>query len=614
MAIGISTTFSYPFFSGGTTAVAADLVPRQYPVALGGHPYLLDTKNFGQFRHEGIPLLRSQQDIRDRVGEASLNPAGLWLRSSASWDHGAGQTYLDDEESDEFRFRSSKGINPWTRRELSLLQATLRKKTSANTNLQLAVAGDRLYVIDGTAIAFTTDVTAGSPTWTAVTGGPATAPVSVASDGNNILTAHGSDGVYRTTRTTGTTASWVTGTASLVGFGMDRVIVAAGPSLYNPTTAYTGGPAALPAAHFTHRNPDFTWVGITSGLTHFYVAGFSGDKSEVYKVRISDDGTTLGAPSRAHPGLPDGEVIRALDSYLGFILIGTDKGWRFAQPDASGNLSIGALVPTTSAVRCFEGQDKFIWYGITNYDGTSTGLGRMSPETVIGALAPAYASDLMATTQGAVLSVATFQSRRVFAVSGDGVWTEDTANLVSTGTLDTGYITYGISDPKVAMFLDTRYRVLVGSHQAFIAASDGVFQSLGTHSATTTTEQFSAGQLRSEVFELRHILNRDAANTNTGPVLIRSTLKVNPTTDMGEYLFVPVLLSDFDDLPGGKRSRDPRGELSYLKGLKKDRTLVIYQEGLTSYPVTVEDLTWYPHHDTRRAWNGTALLKMKALS
>ena len=130
--------------------------------------------------------------------------------------------------------------------------------------------------------------------------------------------------------------------------------------------------------------------------------------------------------------------------YLGFLLIGSNKGFRLAVQDTNGNLTLGALIETGSTVRAFEGQGQYVWFTWEAYDSTSSGLGRMDLANLSdrNALVPAYASDLMATSQANVASVATFDDKRVFTVSGDGFYAQDT-DLVAEGSLDSGLINYG---------------------------------------------------------------------------------------------------------------------------------------------------------------------------
>lgn len=607
--MGLTATLDAPYFVGSPGSSTE--VPGKYPVALAGHPYLLDEKS-DRFRHQSIPLLRQQADQGAVPGENSLNPDDLWRRAQESWHFGAGQIFRDREEGNNSRFRSSKGIDPWTKYQLTLLPDVDQKRTSANTNLQMAVAGSRLYLIDGSALVFTSDITPGTPTFTTVTGSSPGTFTSICSDGFTTYATDGAD-IYSTTTSITTKSVYNTLNASILAYVKGR-LMAAGTggtksSIYNITSG------SAPAALFTHANSDFAWVGFAAGRSAIYAAGWSGDKSLLYRIALRPDAAGLDQPIVAGE-LPDGEIIRSIGSYLGFICIGTELGVRYCIPDGEGNLAIGPAIATDNPPKCFEGQDKFIWFGYTNYDSTSTGLGRLSLQNFTEPIVPAYASDLMATVQGDVLAVNTFNNRRVFTISGSGVWAEDTVKVAS-GTIDNGLIGYGIADQKTALFVDVRTSPLVGSYSVLTASDDGTFVVAGSETlAGDDGTEFTAGQVRGERFEVRLILNRDASATTTGPTILRWTLKVNPATELREFIFVPFLVHETDNVPGiGNVPRDPQGELTFLKSLRASRSVTVYQEGSLSYAVVLEDYEWVPHHEitSHKAWNGTFVAKLKTI-
>src|SRR5689334_12860346 len=103
----------------------------QFDVVLNGTGYMVD-KFSQQDKHQSVPMLRQQSDTSGRPGEESLNPAGLWRRAQESWHHGAGQEWLDRADSDPYRFRSSKGVDVWSKWALSLLPAVNQRYASAS--------------------------------------------------------------------------------------------------------------------------------------------------------------------------------------------------------------------------------------------------------------------------------------------------------------------------------------------------------------------------------------------------------------------------------------------------------------------------------------------------
>lgn len=578
-----------PYNEGGGSST---LVPHPWDCAIGGRTFMFDTAYFGreQMTRSSIKLLKPQQDSGS-ISEESLNPADGIRAAITSWHHGAGQAFLDREESDPYRFRSSKGFDPWTRHKLSLLPDTDQKVSSAQTNLALQPAGSRLYLTNNQTLSFTTDVTADTPSFTTVTSTPASAITGIASDGYTVWTAFGANGIYDTNTGASAAASRTTGTVGgPLGYVKGRLMAANTNSIYN-VTSLSGAAAALPTPLFQHPNTDFRWVGFAEGRSVLYAAGYSGDKSRVYKTSIKADGTALDIPTVAGE-LPDGEIIRSIGSYLGFVFCGTDRGVWICEQDESGNLTVNKVVDLSAACYCFEGQGDFVWFGWTNYDSTSTGLGRMdlkSDTKGANVLTPAYASDLMATAQGAVLSVCTFQNIRVFAVSGNGIHGEATTKVASAQILS-GQITHGLADQKVALTTTLTTEPLDGTVAVAISGDEGAYLTLGTSSVDESTSQaFSAGSLAAEAFELRLTAARDSGTTTQGPVVTRVTLESNAAPGRGEWIRWPLLMRDVLNVGGSDRAFDVQDAIYFLTDLETSGVPTTAQDVLGSATVTLED-------------------------
>lgn len=606
---GLTALPGDPFFTG-TSASSSD-VPGKFPVALDGRGFLLDLKS-NEYVHRSIPLLRQQADQSEVPGSGSVNPDDLWRRLATSWDRGAGQRYLDAEEAEAGRYYTSKGIDPWTYGQISLLPDVDEKKSSASSNLGLAVAGGYLYLLDGGSIQYTQDVTVGSPTWSDITGESATNGTSITSDGYSVYSSHAADGIYVTTRGAAATAKGVTGTVDGVKYLKGRLFAWATDKLYNITSVDTGTPAALPTALLDHPNSDFVWVDVAEAAGFYFPAGYSGDKTTIYKTAVQEDGTNLDNLMVAAE-LPDGEIVRAIYGYLGFLLIGTDKGIRFGSPDSAGNVTLGALITDVPEVRCFEGQESFVWFGWSQYDGTSTGLGRLDLAT-FNASKPAYASDLMTAENGDVLAVATFQGVRVFAVSGDGIFAEDTAKVAS-GTIDLGRITYGLADPKVSLSLTVNHEPLAGTIAAYLARDGGDYVEIGgaASDADSVTATFPTNAARGQAFDVRLTLTRDAGDTTLGPTVNLVTLKAFPAAERSERIVLPLLLgTNQRDYAGNTITRNIVDDLEFLRNLESDSTPVTLQEGTITQVVVAEDHEWRPHHrDESADFTGTYLIQLK---
>jgi hypothetical protein len=579
------------FYSGASTS---PLVPYPFPVAVAGHPYQIQWDSTavgvwgGKFKKTSLPLLRTQADNSNTPGEQSVSPEQFWRRSQDSWNFGAGQVHYDRANSNGNRFYTSKGVNPWDQWKVSLLNTTSNVKTSTNTGLQCLVAGTYVYLIDSTALRYSSGALS---SWSSVTGMTGS-PLSMASDGNTVYTANGTNGIYSGTVGGASVSSYATHSVSmnLVRFTKSRLMAAGGGHLFNVTSAGTiSGTEIL--LDLSTRN--FTWVDIVGGQSQIYAAGYAGDKSLVYRTAIKADGTALDVPIVAAE-LPDGEIVASLGEYLGYILIGSNRGVRFCSVNSDGSLTLGSLTKTDATVYCFEGQDRFVWYGLTNYDISSTGLGRLDLTAFTSTLTPAYASDLMADTQGAVRSVQTFNNYRLFTVDGVGLYYETANTPVSTGSITIGTTGYGINDPKVAMFLDIKHQPLTGSISFAISADGKAAKTIGISSVTNSVSPanaFPCRQLFGEEFQLTATLTPES---NVSPVLTRWTLRSYPAPIRTGQWDIPILLFDTVSAGGTDYAQDVTTELDFLIGLHKSQKIATLQIGNTVSQAVMYDYQWLP--------------------
>lgn len=603
--MSLAAPLASPFYTGA--GVSAE-VPGKWDCALNGHTFMYDWKNtytgVGRFVRQSISLLKPQQDTSGNVSEASLNPEEFARRAAESWHHGAGQTHLDRSDSDPFRFRTSKGVDVWTKWGVSLLGDTTLEKASANTNLALVVAGSRIYLADGTALRYSTDLTFG----TAASGLPAPAITGLATDGFNVYTTHAASGIYKTDTSSSASASYNTRAANgICGYVKGRLIVSNDNVIVNITGTSTE------TIILTHPNSAFRWVGVAEGPGFIYAAGYSGDKSLIYKTTIKADGTALDILSVAGE-LPDGEIVRSIQGYLGYLLVGTDKGLRLLTLDSSGDVSgSGRIIPTTSPVYCMEPQDRFVWYGLTDYDTSSTGLGRVDLGAFTETLTPAYATDLMASDQGAVLSVVTFADLRVFAVSGAGVYGE-TTDRVASGSVESGLVSYGLPDTKVAITLDVRHEPLTGSVASALSADGGAYVSLGSNTtAASTSLTVPAGEARAETFEIQVTLTRDSTPT-LGPTVTRWTLEANPAPGRGAFWYLPLLLfEEVTTATGSTERMDVAAEYAALVSMETLGEPITYQDGMGTSVVFLDDHEFLTasYTEKRDGFNGTFVAQVR---
>jgi hypothetical protein len=610
--------FDDPYYAGSTGTTS--LVPGAFDVAIGGHPYMIDFNHdltgfrALYFRRESIQALRQQSDTAQRPGEYSLNPDGAWRRSQETWHHGQGQAFLDRDttDSDPLRFRTSKGVDPWKPWQLSLLPDTVLQRASTNTNLSCIAVAQYLYAIDGLNLYYATGGLSSTPNsfvWTQVTGAPAATPVSITTDGYNVFIAYGGGvGIYTTVLGSATQSAYSTGNVSLIAYVKGRLMAAYGPSIYNVTAS-----GVLPTALYTHPNAGFSWAAFAEGPGYIYLVGNAGSQSIIYSTQVQSDGTALLVP-KAAGAVPVGELIYAAKGYEGFLAVGTNRGFHVGSLDASGNVTMGALVPTQSPVQAFSAFDRFIYYGLSYYDGTSSGIGRADLSVFVAELAPATASDLMATAQGFVTSIAPYLSGTVFAVQGVGIFAQST-HLVASGSLSTGSITFGLDDPKVALSMDVRHQPLHGTVTASLAVEGGVPVVLGASAIQGSSEPlttFQANQVSGVLMEMTVTLTADGTGLS-GPTLNRLRLRASPSPDRTMLYTVPLLFADTLSLTGGSDTNfNPQAEFDFLTALEVSGQLVTFQEQGVTHTVKIEDSNFVIYRKSDSGfWSGTYTVQLK---
>jgi hypothetical protein len=573
---------------------------------------MLDLKS-GRFGRAFEQRLRDSADDSNIPGEGAINPQGLWRRGQVSWHKGSAQKYGDTAEGVDTRFSSSKNINPWTKGQLSMLKTTSEILDSASTNLFMVVAGDRLYVADNQTLKYTTDLS----TFSTVTGTPAAAINGMTTDGFTVFVSFESNGIYTTNTGLTSASSYNTGhNWGVLGYVKGRLMAGGsgstdGHKLWN-ITASGNNPTIL----YTHPNTAFRYVGFAAGQNHIYAAGFAGKSSLIYRTTIKADGTALDIPTQAGE-LPVGEVVSTIYGYLGYIVIGTNMGIRLATSDTNGDLIIGPVLETTTNVKCAVGDGRFIWYGWTNFDATSTGLGRIDLSQFNTVNEPAYASDLMADVQGAVNAVVNWGDYRLFSVSGQGIYREHATNLASTGYIETGSWRWGIPDPKFATFVDFRTLPLTGSLTFALNLDNAGYESLATFDTPGVTEKTLDGSDTSfgeAAFQIT--FTRSATDSTVGPTLTRWQVRAFPAPKRSELFSVPILLHQKLNRANREYYYDINNELAFLRNLIADTRITTYQEGEETFKVIVENVEWIPVDSHLKNWifDGTAVVTLRSLT
>ncbi len=576
-------TFMGPFYTGSGSV--SSLVPREFPTALAGHPYIHEPS---LYRRTFIPARRDPIDDTEEPGEVSLSTEGLWRRSQSDWTLGAGQQWLDGPNSTRRRFFKSLGVDVMTEQQVCLLPATEEKENSASNNLRLLVAGTRLYFVAGTTVEFS-DGSGGeqAANWSSFT--PATGLtgtiLDIATSGSAVYVLCGDNSIYSAPIGTAAFTLYYNPTAVItrIWTGLGRLFASNGRNLYEIT--------ATPSETliFTHPDPNGVISHLCAAPTGIYAAYNIGSKGEIRHSWVKDDGTSFVPPVVAAEFV--NETVNTCVSISQILMIGTSIGWRYASIDsATTGLDFGAVVEV-GPVRCMvvdrdtsstaPGQEVSVWFGWENIESGISGLGRIRPARFTEPKVPAYASDIYAGS-GSVIACASLSGRRYFAISTDGFYGA-TANLVPSGTIKTGKIRYNLLDAKVFTDLGWHSAPLAGTISATVEFDPGNIVDAGAQSApgTVQTDRFNLGPLAAEWAEITFTLTRSGSDATDGPCLRWWLLHAIPAAHSTERILLPLKLEQKVTHPrtGKVHSFDRDAEVAFIRALIQSQQIVTHQLG-----------------------------------
>ena len=587
-------------------------------VGLNGKPYLIDNEG-GAYRRQGVDVVqqRNTSDARDVL----LLPQDVWRQMQQSWHFGAGQSNLDRDNALPYRYEDSFGIDPWTQWQISLLPATERLGDATYTgNVWIAAIGDYLCVFNGEDVEFFDELADDATPVGTVTFSAGNDIVDIANDGL-VATALTEDRyIWYVDGPSGTPTKWANhqyGTdVTFIAWEKDYLIVGDGNVLRNAIKSNN------PTAIYTHPDTAFRWYSACSGSQFIYVLGRVGDRTTIHKIGIKSDGTGL-LPAIVAATLPDGEIGTTIDSYLGYIFIGTDKGVRMAQADGNGDLVLGAIIPTSQPVRCFEGQDRFVWYGNSAISGQYTdikdrfpttsvcGLGRMDLSTfTIGPLVPAYANDIFTLdeTEKEVLSVTTYLNKRVFSIADSGVFFQSDSK-VESAWLKQGTISFSVEDLKTGLYTQAKWLPLRGEIDIDLAYDSGDYERVAEFTVVDTVRSdnvYLDGRQFTRI-DPAYVLCRCPDLSTAGPTMTRWEIRAVPVKGRSSRWTIPIMNYDTIELDGVIYNRNVLDELDALMDLCQNGGLFVLQESGRSYQVHAKDFLWQPEKLSAngKGWQGT---------
>jgi hypothetical protein len=548
-----------------------------YDVALGGLPFIYAINDARPYIRQTAPFKKDQFDNGAEPGEQSLT--GWWIRSQMSFHSGSGIKFYDPATTDEnghYRFADSKGVDVWTKGQVTLLSScTATHETTgpiaSNGNVQQHVRSIKWNTTSGVLLHDEYDVD------------------KIAVDGtvtHFIDYNTGTDAPVFAMCDDGTYAYWITNTATkktvykkpLTGssasnadvvtmfdeigavtnaameYVKDRIVMCANNKVFEFATSAS----AMPSAVYTHPTTTHVYTSVAASGPAIYISGYNGIQSTIQKFTLSTSGvmpTLTSAVVAAE--LPVGEIVHKIHYYLGYMLIGTNKGIRVAAvSDQDGSLNYGPLiVETTQPCYDFASRDHYVWCA-TGVSG-NPGVIRIDLSNEVEPLRFAWANDLYVdditghVTTGCAFANGT--DRLVFVTAyadsaAGGIYIEDESTLRESGYLTTGNIRYGTLEPKNFKRLLGRGDFTYGSMILETVDKNGVEYDHISYSSEVapievTTSQPSTAQ---EYVAYKFVLSRDAEDDTKGPTFKGYQAKSTIATPRQRVMRFPVYCFDVE--------------------------------------------------------------------
>jgi hypothetical protein len=574
---GLPLNIGNPGTSGFWTNNAED-----YDIAIGGIPFILAPTDINPYQRETAPYRKDQFDNSREPGEQSLT--GWWIRSQSSFHGGSGIKFYDPTsgESTGYRFADSQGINVWTKGEASLLKSvsSAHETTGAVTGTDHQHPNQHLRSIQWNSTEgvllhdeFDVDKIAADGTVTHFVDyntGTDDKVYAICDDGVNaywITNDTGPSGKLEvnkkpltgnssTSATVMFTANGITVQYAAMEFVKDRIIACVNNAVYEFATNAT----ALPTPVYTNPNTNYHYTAVAASGPAIYTAGHSGIYSTIQKYTLNTSGAmpTLTQASVAAE-FPPGEIVEKLFYYLGYMMIGTNKGVRASIIDPQdGSIGYGPLiVETPQPVYDFTARDRFVWC-TTGVGPLDAGLTRIDLSTTIEgeSLRFAYANDLQfpQTTEHYTTGVAFLGTTNRLAfctareVTDGAIYLESATALVSSGYLTTGAIRYGTLEPKNYKFIRARGDFSNGAMDiATVDSNNNTFSIITYNSSVGSPEAATLSpEGPQEYISYRFTLSRSASNSSQGPIFKGFQAKSLPATKRQRLIQFPVWCFDVE--------------------------------------------------------------------
>ena len=550
---GIPYVLSNP---AGATNYSATGV--NYDMAIAGQPFFIAASDDSPYRRVTAKYRKEQYDQTREAGEQSLT--GWWFRSQSTFHLGAGIKYFEpaQDESLRFQYTESKGVEVFTRGQVTLLNTTASFKAATTPQLIGVNDGtnDCIVFSDGNTINKKTS--AGTDTAYTQAGTPSTI-FSITTNGKQYFFINGTH-VHRGNLAGSTSDTEIYNASSTtrgtIRFVKQRLIAAINNAIYELDANNASG--ALPTALFTHPNTSWVWSSISEGPSAIYISGYdpNGTSSSVFKIVLDvTNANALGFPSLETPtviiDLPEGERINDFDVYLGtYAVLATNKGFRIGVSDATGNIQYGPLLFDQASCNSIAFRDRFA-YIATTIDGEA-GLVKVDLSTTViaNSLVFPWAWDLVASGVAAASNQVAFfgNTDRAAFTSGNVIYAESTSNKVTSGYLQTGFIRYNTLENKLFKLLNPRIDTTNGAITIKSIDYADTEYNIGGFAQGAATSELGVPYPNSaqEYLAFKFTMSRSSTDATKGPLFTGYQLKSLPAVPRQRIIQYPLFCYDHE--------------------------------------------------------------------
>lgn len=500
------------------------------------------------------------------------------------WEGGAGQRWLNREESTSKGFWDSEGVDPFTTRgELGLLPAMAESLAETYAGLRLAVVGDDMYAVTGAdELTRLIGSTGAWDTPFSISDGDAVVVSDLASDGQYWYAATG-EGIIRGT-TSDPAANWSAQLAAGVRWAGGRIcaaVVASGSTPNRFTTLDELGAEEVAGGHLTlDAGHTIVLGGATRG--HVYFGSYVGDQGQIYAWQLGVDSEGAFHVPYVAWDMPQGLIPTAVYTAGGEVWIRAFK----PEGPSAGEVNIYRLVPGSDTPFLVAE------LGVTDREGDFTEVADLvlfswedsTGDAALGAISlrsGGYARWLLSHQTGSIPSLVEWQGRVAVAVSGVGVYIEETDAWETAGWLETSVVDGASSLGKVLDTLTLEASPLNTDQSVEISYSTdagATFSSAGTLSTAGAKRQVFEVGVRTGSFAVRF----DLAGPGTSRTIVHSVQpKYHPLGLRDQVIVLQV--KAFDEMTGLNGALLPdsapgRGVEIYRTLLNMGQSRILFQD------------------------------------